>query len=39
MTQLAHINARRLITLADASGIWLVAIGSALLTGRRPRGL
>ncbi len=32
MTQMAHINARRLITLADASGIWLLAVGSALLT-------
>jgi hypothetical protein len=32
MTQLAHINARRLLTLTEASGIWLLAIASALLT-------
>jgi hypothetical protein len=32
MAQLAHINARRLLALAEASGTWLLGIGSALLT-------
>ncbi len=32
MTRLAQINARRALHLADSSGLWLIAIGSALLT-------